>query len=206
MKKNYTHIIINLDKSGSMSDCWTKTIKGLENFIKDNSIDGMKTTYSLYTFDSSVDAVSLFKDISDNKIEKIHPDGYTALFDAFGTSCVKEGEALAKMPESERPEKVIVFTLTDGGENASREYTGEAVKNIIKEQEEKYGWKFIFFGADFNLNAVSSSIGLAKSHSRNVSKATLGAQFTSGTLAIKSYRQSGYNDSQLESALESIGD
>jgi uncharacterized protein YegL len=206
MKKGYTHLVIVLDKSGSMSDCWEKTIKGMKDFLKENDIDGLKTTFSLYTFDNHVNTLSSFRDIKNTDLPNIIPNGGTALYDAFGVSCENEGTLLASMKEQDRPEKVIVFTLTDGGENASNKYLLNNVKDIISHQENNYKWKFVFFGADFNINAVSSNIGMAKSYSRNIGKADMLESLNSLGTSFKSYRQSGYDDKKLEASLDSIGD
>jgi hypothetical protein len=72
----------------------------------------------------------------------------TALLDAMGRTIDDLGKELAALPESERPEQVIVVTLTDGYENSSHDYTHEKVAELIKQQREAYNWEFIFLGAD----------------------------------------------------------
>ena len=87
--------------------------------------------------------------------DRFVPRGGTALYDAQGKTIVALGEELAAMPESERPSKVIIMTLTDGMENSSKEYTLAMISTLIKEQREKYNWDFVFLGA--NQDAVKTA-------------------------------------------------
>ena len=64
------------------------------------------------------------------------------------------------MFESDRPSKVIFAITTDGMENASREYTLERVKNLIEQKKEKYGWEFLFFGANIDAFGAARSMGI----------------------------------------------
>jgi hypothetical protein len=86
------------------------------------------------------------------------PRGSTALLDAIGRTVTTVGERLCKTPEHERPSKVIVAILTDGMENASREYTRSKIFEMIKRQREVYYWEFIYLAA--NQDAISEGIKL----------------------------------------------
>jgi hypothetical protein len=77
------------------------------------------------------------------------------MLDAIGRTIDSVGERLSDTPEEDRPEKVIVSILTDGLENASKEYTYEQIGSRIKRQKEKYNWEFIFLAA--NQDAVASA-------------------------------------------------
>jgi uncharacterized protein YegL len=94
--------------------------------------------------------------------ENYVPGGFTALLDAIGKAIDTVGERLSNTPEEQRPEKVIVAVMTDGLENASKEYTKEQVKEKIKHQSEAYGWIFEFLGANIDVIAEAADLGISK--------------------------------------------
>jgi hypothetical protein len=87
------------------------------------------------------------------------PRGMTALLDAVGRTIDDVGKRLAATPEDQRPGKVIVAILTDGMENASRDYTNAKVAAMIRHQQEKYSWEFIFLAA--NQDAIKAAEAIA---------------------------------------------
>jgi len=86
--------------------------------------------------------------------------GTTALLDAMGKTISKVGNAQKRSPESERAEKVIFVITTDGMENASREYSYEKVREMVERQKAKYGWDFIFLGANIDAVAEARRFGI----------------------------------------------
>ncbi|MCX6484764.1 MAG: VWA domain-containing protein, partial [Mycobacterium sp.] len=88
------------------------------------------------------------------------PRGRTALLDSAGVFITEVGERLAALPSDQRPGQVICLIMTDGMENASRRWTWDAVKKLITEQREVYGWKFIFLGADIDAVEVGERMGV----------------------------------------------
>ena len=85
----------------------------------------------------------------------------TALLDAIGRFITEVGAGLAVMPEEERPGEVTVLVLTDGHENASAEWTVDAVRKLIAQQEAVYGWDFVFLGANMDAVEVGTDLGFA---------------------------------------------
>ena len=164
MKNNYTHITFVLDRSGSMSSCWSDVEGGYKEFVSKQKELKDSCTFSLIAFDNNYDTPVNFKDIQlvteDIKELNINPRGGTALYDAIGRAISETGEKLAALNESDRPEKVIVVIQTDGYENASKEYTSQMLKEKIKEQEEKYNWQFMFIGADIAACTAAASFGI----------------------------------------------
>lgn len=160
MNKDYTHIAIVLDRSGSMSGAWPDVVGGYENIVKENKALPGKCTFTVAAFDDKYDLIEDFVDIQNVK-EKltIVPRGFTALLDAIGKTIVSVGEKLAALAENERPEKVVVMVQTDGYENMSREFTAAAVKKMIEDQTEKYKWEFIFLGATLDSVESAKSFG-----------------------------------------------
>ena len=160
MKKGYTHIVMIVDRSGSMSNLVSDVVGGYDSFVKDQKKAEGTATMTLVQFDNRYEVNYEFMDIQEvPKIDYI-PRGLTAMLDAIGKTISSTGEALAKMDESQRPEKVIVMIQTDGAENDSREYTHESIKNMIKTQEDEFNWDFVFLGANINAKNTAVDIGI----------------------------------------------
>lgn len=157
MKQNYTHMILILDESGSMDSLQDATIEGVNSLVAKQKQDPGDFTTSLYKFNNCVSNHDTFTEL--NKMLYC-PCGSTALFDAVCTAVDKEGQMLHRKPESERPDKVIVVIVTDGQENASKEFKIEDVKSRVKTQEEQYNWQFVFLGANIDAFATGSSYGI----------------------------------------------
>ena len=160
MKDNLIHVCFVVDESGSMYGSVSDVIGGFERTIKEQSEnkDG-ECIVSLFTFNDKVKELYLGKNIKDVKTIDYHPGGCTALFDGVGTAIDKVGKWLSDMDESERPSKNLIVIMTDGAENASKEYKSNQVKEKIKHQEDKYSWSFIYMGADVTDSKDADSLG-----------------------------------------------
>jgi uncharacterized protein YegL len=159
------HIIFVIDRSGSIRKILSDMQGGYDQFIADQMVtdqeQGLTTTASLYQFDDGCDEVHSFVPLAGALEYKIVPRGNTALHDAMGKAIVTEGEKLAALPEDERPGTVIVLSATDGLENMSHEYTKAQVAEMTAEQQEKYGWVFIYNGANQDAFAEAGGMGIA---------------------------------------------
>ena len=162
MKENFIHVCFVIDESGSMGGTESDVIGGFKKVIDEQkAIQDGTCSVSYFKFASKVEQVFIGKDV--NEVEyldgKYHPGGLTALFDGVGTAIDKIGEWIDKMPESEKPEKNLIVIMTDGGENDSKEYSASKVKEMIKHQEEKYNWSFIYMGSDLTDAHDANSLG-----------------------------------------------
>lgn len=143
--KEYTHLTLVVDRSGSMEQTKRAAQEGITQLLKEQfKLEG-KFTVTLLEFDNTIDTV--FRLSSTPQEYTLAPRGGTALFDAVGSEVVATGQDLAALPEDERPGKVVFVIVTDGAENASKEYTLEQVRALIAEQSERYQWTFQFIGA-----------------------------------------------------------
>ncbi|MDQ2085168.1 VWA domain-containing protein [Herbivorax sp. ANBcel31] len=169
MNKNLTEIIFLLDRSGSMAGLESETISGFNNFIENQNRVKAKTIITTVLFDNMYEILLNGVLSSDAKISNkdYYVRGSTALLDAVGKTIVDVGVRLSKTKESERPGKVVFVITTDGLENASKEYTYEKVKDLISHQSVKYGWEFIFLGANIDSAKEAESIGIDKNKSYN---------------------------------------
>jgi hypothetical protein len=155
-------IAIVLDRSGSMINVKTDTEGGLRAFLAEQAKAPGETTVSLYQFDDQYEAVHENTPLADVPDFVLHPRGMTALLDAVGRTVNAVGSQLAAMYEPERPGEVVVVILTDGCENASHEFTLPMVKDLITRQQDDYGWKFVFLGADQDAFEAAGGMGIAR--------------------------------------------
>ena len=162
MNPNYSHVTFILDRSGSMSNTWNDVVGGYKTFIEDQKKEVGKCTFSLVTFDNTIEIKEDFKDIAEvSDILDTHPRGGTALYDALGSSIVALGEKLAAMDENERPSKVLIVLQTDGEENSSREFNSKTIQELVQKQTDEFKWQFMFLGADKDcLNKAVSMMGI----------------------------------------------
>ena len=158
MKKNLTQLVFILDRSGSMTGLESDTIGGFNSMLKKQKEEEGECIITTVLFDHEVE---LLHDRID--IRAVRPltkqdytvRGSTALLDAIGKTIHKIGNAEKNTAEEYRAEKVMVVIITDGEENSSRFYSLREVKHMIERQKERYGWEFIFLGA--NIDAVETA-------------------------------------------------
>jgi uncharacterized protein YegL len=162
MKKGKSEVIIVLDRSGSMSSIKTDMEGGFKTFLEKQKKEPGECLVSLYQFDNIYEAVFEAKPIGQVDEIVLVPRGWTALRDAIGKTINSVGERLAKTPEDERPEVIILVVITDGMENASKEFSAAQIKEMVTHQTEKYDWKFIFLGANQDAVLTGSEYGTSK--------------------------------------------
>jgi uncharacterized protein YegL len=116
-------------------------------------------------------------------------DGGTALYDAVGMAIDNVGKRLARTPEDLRPAKVIVTILTDGQENSSRKYDRAQIESMIRHQEEKYNWQFIYLSSSMSAMHDAESIGIKRQNTMYYDiKRGMGDAYTSMTRSYSSFR------------------
>ena len=162
LNKNWINLVFVIDKSGSMYSSKDDVIGGFNKTIEEQRANKEgKVTVSLYTFNEEVR--EHYRGIDINDIEKFHysPDGMTAMNDGIGTAIDNVGKWLYERDKDgeELPGKTLVVVMTDGMENASKEYTLKQVQDKIKEQTEKYSWEFIYMGTDITTSKAADDLG-----------------------------------------------
>ena len=163
MKKNLTEIVFILDRSGSMSGLEQDTIGGFNSLIAKQKKEDGEAYISTVLFDhySEVlhDRVDL-KKIKPMTEDEYYVRGSTALLDAVGGAINHIGNVHKYARDEDRPEKTMFIIMTDGYENASRRYDYDEIRRMITRQKKKYGWEFMFLGANIDVISEARKFGV----------------------------------------------
>ncbi len=193
--KDYTDITVILDRSGSMGSVKDSMEEVLNGYVLNQKQQQGETRFTLVQFDDKYDVVVNNADINVVGELKLEPRGGTALYDAIGKTITEMGRRYASMDERERPNKVIVVIVTDGHENASREYSdSRKLFDMVSHQQEKYNWQFMFLGANQDAIASAGAIGINKMSSYNFSSNTRGVKGAGMALCSMSNTYRSTND------------
>lgn len=170
MKKGLTEIVYILDRSGSMGGLEADTIGGFNSMLGKQKKTGEQALVSTILFDNECEV--LHDRIAIDKVEPMTDEQYyvrgcTALLDAVGGAIHHIGNIHKYAREEDRPEKTIFVITTDGMENASRRYSYDKVQKMVKKQQKKYGWEFIFIGANIDSYAEAQKFGIRKERAVN---------------------------------------
>ena len=158
MKKNLTELVFILDKSGSMAGLEADTIGGFNSMIERQKKQPGEAYVSTVLFSNNSTVIHDRVDI--RRIEPLTDRQYfvgggTALIDAIGSAIHHIGKVHKYAREEDIPEHTIFVITTDGMENASHRYTIDEVKAMVEKEKSKYGWEFLFLGA--NIDAVETA-------------------------------------------------
>ena len=177
MKKNLTELVFILDRSGSMSGLENDTIGGFNGMIEKQKGEPGEAFVSTVLFDNVSEVIHDRIDIQ--RIEPLTRNQYyvrgsTALLDAVGSAIHHIGNVHKYAREEDRPEKTLFVITTDGMENASRKYSYEKVRSMIERQKEKYGWEFIFLGANIDAAKEAARFGISQEFAANYNADSVG--------------------------------
>ena len=170
MKKTLTELVFILDRSGSMSGLESDTIGGYNAMLQKQKKGSGEVIITTVLFD---DRYELLHDRVDLRTVEPMTDheyfvrGTTALLDAVGKTISSISNAQKRTIEGERADNVLFVITTDGMENASREFTYEKVRNMIEQQKSKYGWEFLFLGANIDAIATANLFGIEEDRAAN---------------------------------------
>ena len=170
MKKHLTEIVFILDRSGSMEGLENDTIGGFNAMIKKQRNEPGEVLISTVLFDNECevihDRVSI-QEIQAMTQKEYYVRGSTALLDAVGSAIHHIGNVHKYAREEDRPEKTLFVITTDGMENASRKYSYQKLKAMIEQQKTKYGWEFLFLGANIDAAKEAARFGISADHTAN---------------------------------------
>ena len=179
MRKNLTEIVFILDRSGSMSGLEADTIGGFNSMIeKQKKADG-EALISTVLFDNTSEVIHDRVNVRD--IKPMTDDDYTVrgctvLLDAIGGAIHHIGNVHKYARAEDVPEHTMFVITTDGMENASRRYDSDKVKKMIERQKEKYGWEFLFLGANIDAVETARHFGIGADRAVNYHSDSEGTQ------------------------------
>lgn len=175
-KENYTHLILVVDRSGSMDTIAKDMNGGIHTLLKEQMELPGELTVSVCTFDTEIDFDYDFAPADAIRYDLIIPRGSTALNDAIGMTVKREGMALSLLPEDARPDNVILAIVTDGQENASREYNIGQVHAMLDLQKKDYSWQVLFMGTDdIDVVSMAKGYGVPQAQSMSFGRSAKGA-------------------------------
>ena len=179
MKKNLTELVFILDRSGSMAGLEKDTIGGFNAMIEKQRGEPGEALISTVLFDNETEVIHdrIPLDRVPALTEKEYfVRGCTALLDAVGGAIHHIGNVHKYAREEDRPEKILFVITTDGMENASHFYTYDQVKAMIQRQQEKYGWEFLFLGANIDAAREAARFGIRADRAANYYADSVGTE------------------------------
>ncbi|WP_428908125.1 vWA domain-containing protein [Niallia sp. Krafla_26] len=163
MIKNKTELVFILDKSGSMGGLEEDTIGGFNAMLKKQQKDVGEAFVTTILFDHNYELLHdqiPVKGVSLMTEKDYEVGGSTALLDAIGFAIQKMVRVQKSTRGEEQAENILFVITTDGMENASKEFTSEGIKKMVQHQKQKYGWEFIFLGANIDAISTASQFGI----------------------------------------------
>ena len=165
MKKGLTELVFILDESGSMSGMEADTIGGFNSMIEKQRREAGEAYVSTVAFSNTSRVLhdrAALAEVEPMTARDYTPGGCTALLDALGGAIHHIGNVHKYARAEDVPEHTVFVITTDGMENASRRYTRAQVKGMVERQKERYGWEFLFLGANMDAIAAAEGMGIRR--------------------------------------------
>lgn len=199
MKRGLTELVFILDKSGSMSGLESDTIGGYNSMLKkQKAIDGecqITTVLFAGNYELLHDRIDI-RAVSPMTEKEYQVGSSTALLDAIGHTINKIGNAQKHTADAYRAERVMFVIITDGEENSSREYSSAQIKEQIEGQKTKYGWEFVFLGANIDAVETADRFGIGADRAVDYLADSKGTElnFKVMSAAVAAFREAGVVD------------
>lgn len=186
MKKGLTEVVFILDRSGSMAGLVSDTVGGYNSMLKKQRAEAGEALISTVVFDDVSEVIHdrvPIERVMDITEREYYARGCTALLDAVGGAIHHIGNVHKYTREEDVPERTLFIITTDGMENASRRYSYRDVKDMIERQQKKYGWEFLFLGANIDAARMGESIGIDRKYSVDYLADTRGTELNFDVLS-----------------------
>lgn len=207
MKNKKMELVFILDKSGSMSGLESDTIGGFNSLLEKQK-DGLGEV-SVTTVLFNDDYQLLHDHVSISEVSPLTPKNYfvggtTALLDAIGKTIHDLIKVQRKRGRKHSAKKVLIVIITDGLENSSREYSYSKIKKLISIEQEKYGWEFLFLGANIDAAKVANDVGIRRERATNYHADSRGTSLNYKVLsdAVQSVRENNTIDDQWNKSIK----
>lgn len=193
MNTNITELVFILDRSGSMHGLEADTMGGFNSLIEKQKKETGKAYVTTVLFDTSIERIHDRMDIDavpPLTAKEYIPGGCTALLDTIGTTIKHIVNIHRYAREEDVPGKTVFVITTDGLENASRLYSLDTIKRMIEHESEKYGWVFLFLGANIDAIETAGHLGIQADRATNFMPDGAGVElsFRSVARAVSSAR------------------
>ena len=202
-----TELVFILDMSGSMEHLTDDTIGGFNSILKEQADKGGEVLVTTYVFNN--DARMLHDRLP---IEQVSPmtrrdyraSGCTALLDAIGDAIHHIGNVHKYARPEDVPEKTLFVITTDGYENASHKYGADEIRAKIKRQQDKYGWEFLFLGANIDAIETARNFGIDEDRAANFvnDKSGIGVMYEAQCCLMSDIRHNRKNSRQWKAKVD----
>lgn len=207
MKQNLTELVFILDRSGSMDGLEDDTIGGFNAMLEKQKKEEGKAFVSTILFDDKTEV--LHDRLPLDKVRPITEEEYyvrgcTALLDAVGGAIHHIGNIHKYARREDRPGRTLFVITTDGMENASRRYTASQVRRMIERQKARYGWEFLFLGANIDAVETAGQLGIGADRAVNFHCDSRGTRLNYATVcqAVSAVRSCAPLDAHWKDAIE----
>ncbi len=207
MKQNLTELVFILDRSGSMDGLEDDTIGGFNAMLEKQKKEEGKAFVSTILFDDKTEVLhdrlplDRVRPITE---EEYYVRGCTALLDAVGGAIHHIGNIHKYARREDRPGRTLFVITTDGMENASRRYTAPQVRRMIERQKARYGWEFLFLGANIDAVETAGQLGIGADRAVNFHCDSRGTRLNYATVcqAVSAVRSCAPLDAHWKDAIE----
>lgn len=192
MREDLTEVAVVLDRSGSMEEIRSDAMGSFNAFLARQKSGAGELRLTLVLFNHELEtayAAVPIATVPPLDEATYVPGGSTAMLDALGRTIDELGARLAATPEAERPGKVLVAVITDGLENASRDYSFRQVRHRVRRQREKYDWEFLFLAANQDAVLEGAKIAIPAADAVHFSATASGVHEAGGTLSARVTRR-----------------
>lgn len=217
--KQYTDITVLLDRSGSMETIQKDMEGAFNTFLKEHKANP-STRITLIQFDDRDDQDVVYQNVPVTVADQLtlRPRGWTPLFDAFCKAIDNTGKRLANIPESDRPDQVLMVVITDGLENKSTHYTRKDVRDRVSHQKDAYKWQFVYLGANQDAIAEAATFGIDRNWAIQYKPSAIGTRsmgralaantvaYTSNSADTRGTAMTGFTKGQRDAAIDDEDD
>ncbi|MEB3032073.1 vWA domain-containing protein [[Mycobacterium] nativiensis] len=185
---NLTNLVFLLDRSGSMQSIKSDIAGGFDAFLAEQRDGEGRCTVTLAQFDTEYEVVYRGVDLGQVPPLKLQPRGSTALLDSMGKLITDTAAEIDALPEADRPGTVVVAIMTDGLENASREWHRPDIKALVEQQANDFGWEFLYMGADQDAVEVGKGLGVKDGQAITYARGKSREAMVAASASIRGYR------------------